>query len=513
MNKSNNAAATDHSVNAIFDVMIVGAGLSGIGTAVHLQRECPNHTLAILERREAIGGTWDIFRYPGIRSDSDMHTLGYNFKPWKAEKAIADGPSILEYVNETADEHKIREKIYFGHKVISANWDSHAAEWHVVAVVGEQGEQKHYRAKFLLMCSGYYSYDQGYEPEFAGKSDFNGTWVHPQFWPKDLDYSDKRVVVIGSGATAMTVVPNMSRKAANVTMLQRSPTYVVSKPSIDSLANFLRKVLPEQLAYDLTRWRNTLYQQWLYRFSRFAPNVLRNLLLKKVRQEIGDVVDVDKHFTPSYNPWDQRLCLVPDDDLFRALRSGKAEVVTDHIECITETGIQLKSGQHLDADIIVSATGIELVVLGGAEFTVDGAPVAFANEWTYKGLMCSNVPNMVQTFGYINASWTLRADLTAEWVCRVLNHMRANDYSAATPRCPEPLAKSMPRRLWIDDFSAGYMQRVLPLFPKQGDREPWVNPQDYRKDRKMFHDGAIEDGALIFTKAAISSAEQMRKTG
>ena len=513
MYNGNNTAASDHSADELLDIMIVGAGLSGIGAAVHLQRECPNHKLVILERRDAIGGTWDIFRYPGIRSDSDMHTLGYNFKPWKAEKAIADGPSILAYVNDAADEYKIREKIRFGEKVISANWISDTAQWHVVTTSGEHAEQKVYRCKFLLMCAGYYSYDQGHEPDFEGKADFKGNWVQPQFWPKTLDYTDKKVVVIGSGATAMTVVPNMSRRAAKVTMLQRSPTYVVSRSSVDSLANFLRKILPEQLAYDLTRWRNTVYQQLLYRFSRAAPNVMRKVLLNKVQKEVGDIVDVDKHFTPSYNPWDQRLCLVPDDDLFLALRSGKAEVVTDHIERITETGIQLKSGQHLEADIIVSATGIELVVLGGAEFMVDGAPVNFADEWTYKGLMCSNVPNMVQTFGYINASWTLRADLTAEWVCRVLNHMRENDYSTATPRCPAPLAKSMPRRLWIDNFSAGYMQRVLPLFPSQGDREPWVNPQDYRKDRKMFHDGAIEDGALVFTRQVEPKTETLREAG
>ncbi len=508
-----NKAAVDSAADDLLDIMIVGAGLSGIGAAVHLQRECPNHRLAILERRSAIGGTWDIFRYPGIRSDSDMHTLGYNFKPWTAEKAIADGPSILEYVNETADEYKIREKIRFGEKVIAANWDSATAQWRVVAETGENGEQKVYHTKFLLMCSGYYSYDRGHEPDFAGKSDFKGTWVHPQFWPKTLNYTDKNVVVIGSGATAMTVVPNMSQQAAKVTMLQRSPTYVVSRPSVDSVANFLRKILPEQWAYDLTRWRNTVYQQWIYRFSRVWPNAMRSALLKKVRKEIGDVVDVDKHFTPSYNPWDQRLCLVPDDDLFHALRSGKVDVVTDHIERITETGIELKSGQHLDADIIVSATGIELIVLGGAEYTVDGAPVEFSQEWTYKGLMCSNVPNMVQTFGYINASWTLRADLTAEWVCRVLNHMRANDYNTAMPRCPEPLAKSMPRRLWIDNFSSGYMQRVLPLFPSQGDREPWVNPQDFRKDRKMFQDGVIEDGALIFTRQVEPQTESVREAG
>ncbi|MEE4204256.1 MAG: NAD(P)/FAD-dependent oxidoreductase, partial [Halieaceae bacterium] len=327
-----------------------------------------------------------------------------------------------------------------------------------------------------------------------------------------LDYADKRVVVIGSGATAMTVVPNMAKKAAKVTMLQRSPTYVIARPSIDTKANWLRRWLPAQWAYNITRWRNTLFQQFLYRMTRIAPNFMRKRLLDQVRKEIGDVVDVDRHFTPSYNPWDQRLCLVPDGDLYEALRSGKADVVTDHIERITETGIQLKSGEHLEADIIVCATGLELVILGGAKFTVDGESVDFGNEWTYKGLMCSNVPNMVQTFGYINASWTLRADLTAEWVCRLLNHMRDHGYAAATPRCPDALANTMPKRLWIDDFSAGYMQRVLPRFPKQGDQAPWINPQDYRRDRKLFRDAPIDDGALVFTPIE-TDVEELRQAG
>lgn len=500
-------AATPQAVGDWFDVLIVGAGLSGIGAAVHLKERCPDHTVAILERRSAIGGTWDLFRYPGIRSDSDMHTLGYSFKPWNAEKAIADGPAILSYVNEAADEHDVRRQIRFRHKVIAADWRSDHDEWRVTVEIDGGAETRVLRTRFLFMCSGYYSYDRGYEPEFPGKADFRGDWVHPQFWPQDLDYTGKQVVVIGSGATAMTVVPSMAERAARVTMLQRSPTYVISRPSRDWLANTLRGILPAQAAYGLTRWRNTLAQQFLYWRSRVAPNSVRNWLLKEVRKEIGDVVDVDRHFTPAYNPWDQRLCLVPDKDLFEAIKCGKADVVTDHVEAITATGIQLASGGHLDADIIVCATGLELVILGGARFTLDGGPVDFANEWTYKGLMCSNIPNMVQTFGYINASWTLRADLTSEWVCRLLNHMREAGYTAATPRCPEPLARTMPKRLWIDDFSAGYMQRVLPRFPKQGDREPWINPQNYRKDRKMFREGLLEDGALIFTRVAGGSPE------
>ena len=484
-----------------FDVIIIGAGLSGIGTAVRLQRDCPDRDFILLERREAIGGTWDLFRYPGIRSDSDMHTLGYDFKPWEAEKSIADGPSILSYVNETADEHRIRERIRFSQKLIAADWISERSQWQLTVETPEG--VRRYRCGLLMMCAGYYSYDQGYEPDFAGKASFKGEWVHPQFWPDNLDHADKKVVVIGSGATAMTLVPNMSRQASHVTMLQRSPTYVISRPSIDGLANWLRRVLPPKLAYDLVRWRNTVWQQWMYKLTRVAPGVVKRSLLKKVREEIGEMVDVEKHFTPRYNPWDQRLCLVPDDDLFRAIQSGKASVVTDQIEKITEGGVQLASGDHLDADIIVCATGLELVVLGGAEFTLDGQAIDFANEWTYKGMMCSNIPNMVHTFGYINASWTLRADLIATWVCRLLNHMRTTGMTTATPRIADELAASMTQRFWIDDFSAGYMQRVMHRFPKQGDQMPWMNPQNYRKDRKMFRDDPIQDAELIFERAGV----------
>jgi cation diffusion facilitator CzcD-associated flavoprotein CzcO len=353
------------------------------------------------------------------------------------------------------------------------------------------------------MCAGYYSYDQGYEPQFEGKASFQGEWVHPQFWPDSLDHADKKVVVIGSGATAMTLVPNMSRQATHVTMLQRSPTYVISRPAIDRLANWLRRVLPSKLAYDLVRWRNTVWQQWMYKLTRVAPGVVKRSLLKKVRAEIGELVDVEKHFTPSYNPWDQRLCLVPDDDLFRAIQSGKASVVTDHIEKITENGVQLVSGAHLDADIIICATGLELVVLGGAEFSLDGESIDFANEWTYKGMMCSNIPNMVHTFGYINASWTLRADLIATWVCRLLNHMRTSEMTTATPRIADEAADSMSQRFWIDDFSAGYMQRVMHRFPKQGDQMPWMNPQNYRKDRKMFREDPLQDDELVLERAGV----------
>jgi len=506
MNSTANIPPAHHAEAEMFDVIVIGAGLSGVGAAVRLQRDCPDRSFVLLERREAIGGTWDLFRYPGIRSDSDMHTLGYDFKPWEAEKSIADGPSILSYVNETADEYRVRDRIRFNQKLVGADWCSERRQWQLTVETPE-GIQR-YRCGFLMMCAGYYSYDQGYEPEFEGKRDFAGQWVHPQFWPEQLEFADKRVVVIGSGATAMTLVPNMSRRAAHVTMLQRSPTYVISRPAVDQLANWLRSLLPAQLAYDLVRWRNTIWQQWMYQLTRIAPGVVKRSLLKKVREEIGDLVDVDKHFTPRYNPWDQRLCLVPDDDLFRAIQSGKASVVTDHIEKITARGIQLTSGEHLDADIIVCATGLELVILGGATFTLDGEAIDFANEWTYKGMMCSNIPNMVHTFGYINASWTLRADLIATWVCRLLNHMRTAGMSTATPRISDDLNSSMNSRLWIDDFSAGYMQRMLHRFPKQGDQMPWMNPQNYRKDRKMFRDDPIEDSALVLepSTAKVESA-------
>ena len=512
MESTSAANKTSVEGSADFDVIVIGAGLSGIGAGVRLQRDCPDSSFAILERRGAIGGTWDIFRYPGIRSDSDMHTLGYDFKPWSAEKAIADGTAIREYVNATADEYGVRQHIRFEHQLKAADWCSERSQW--ILSVELAGNTVEYRCNVLLMCAGYYSYDAGYQPDFPGKDTFAGTWVHPQFWPRDLDYSNKKVVVIGSGATAMTLVPNMASTAKHVTMLQRSPTYVISRPSIDAGANWLRRHLPEKLAYALTRWRNTVWQQFFYGLSRVAPSILRRSLLKKVKSEVGDILDVEKHFTPDYNPWDQRLCLVPDDDLFEALKAGKADVVTDHIAQIDAKGILLKSGQYLEADVIVSATGLNLLVLGGAEFSVDGDAVDFSNEWTYKGMMCTNVPNMIQTFGYINASWTLRADLIAHWTTRVVNHLKATGNSKFTPRIPSALAQSMPKRLWIDDFSAGYMQRVMHLFPKQGDQTPWVNPQNFRKDRQMFRDEPLEDGALSFERATgvdVQSTVEIRK--
>ncbi len=485
--------ATEH-----FDVIIVGAGLSGVGAAVHLQRECPGHSYTILESREAMGGTWDLFRYPGIRSDSDMHTLGYSFKPWRDPKAIADGPSIRAYVNEAAREHGVEQNIRYRHRVTQLSWSSEEAAWTVTAQRTDSDETVELRCNFLMMCAGYYSYRRAHTPDFPGQEDFKGTVIHPQFWPEELDYSGKRVVVIGSGATAVTLVPAMAEQAKSVVMLQRSPTYLVSRPSRDWFANTLRALLPDTWAYAITRWRNVLMQQWVYRRTRTAPDKIRDLLLKRVHEELGPDYDIDKHFTPTYNPWDQRLCLVPDNDLFEALRTEKATVVTDTIDRFNETGIRLASGEQLDADIIVTATGIELVVLGEAAVLVDGEVVDFSKTWSYKGLMYTGVPNLVTTFGYINASWTLRADLTAEYSCRLLNHMAETGAVTAVPEL-RPEDADMPARDWIEDFSAGYMRRVIDKFPKQGDREPWINPQNYRKDRLMFRNAPLDDGVLRFS--------------
>jgi cation diffusion facilitator CzcD-associated flavoprotein CzcO len=482
-----------------FDVVVVGAGISGIGAGYFLQRDCPNKSFVILEGREALGGTWDLFRYPGVRSDSDMHTLGYSFKPWTAEKSIADGPLILSYLNETVDQYSLREKIRFNTLVTTAEWSTETATWTLTATDSRTNAAHTYSCSYLYMCSGYYSYKEGYTPEFLGIESFRGTVVHPQKWPHNFDFAGQRVVVIGSGATAMTLVPAMANHASHVTMLQRSPTYVVARPDKDSLSLALRKFLPEKMAYSLTRWKNTTLQQFVYKRTRTKPEQVKDALLKGVREALGDEYDVDTHFTPSYNPWDQRLCLVPNGDLFESIKSGKASVITDHIKRIDETGIQLQSGGHIDADIIVTATGLNLVTLGEMSFVVDSEHVDFSKTWSYKGCAYSGVPNLASSFGYINASWTLRADLTCEYVCRLLNHMDKTGTDVCTPRLRESDA-GMPERPWIDNFSAGYMERVMHQFPKQGDREPWINPQNYKRDKKMFRDSPIVDGVMIFEK-------------
>ena len=485
------------------DVIIVGAGLSGIGAAYHLGDKCPDRSYLLLESRQAMGGTWDLFRYPGIRSDSDMHTLGYSFKPWESKKAIADGPSILKYVRETAVENAIEQHIRYGHRLISASWCSKQSVWTLDIRQDNSDDAVQMTCNFLYMCAGYYNYDQPHDPQFPGVDAYKGTFIHPQFWPKDLDYQNKHVVIIGSGATAMTLLPAMTDKAKQVTMLQRSPTYVVTRPSEDGFANGLRKILPSSWAYTITRARNVLFQEVLFKLSQAFPKIAKWFFIRQVRKKLGKDYNVDKHFTPKYFPWDQRLCLVPDEDMFKAINSGGANIVTEHIKRFTETGIELETGEHLEADIVVSATGLQLQVMGGATFTVDGEAVDFGNQMTYKGLMVSEVPNMVNIFGYVNASWTLRADLAAEWVCRALNHMSNTRTTKIVPVVPEAL-KDMPTKDWIADFPAGYLKRSMHLQPKQGDQAPWVNSQNFRKERALFGKPLASDGALQFSAAADS---------
>jgi monooxygenase len=485
-----------------FDVLIVGAGLSGIGAGYHLQANCPGKTYAILEGRDAIGGTWDLFRYPGIRSDSDMYTLGYSFKPWKEAKAIADGPNILSYVRRTASENGIDQHIRFRHRAVRASWSSAHACWLVEAERGPGGEIARFSCNFLYMCSGYYDYEAGFTPDFAGRDRFKGTVVHPQHWPQDLDYSGKRVVVIGSGATAVTLVPAMTDKAAHVTMLQRSPTYILSLPARDAIANGLRRVLPAKLAYWLVRWKNVLLASLIYQLSRRRPEWIKKMIRAGVRRELGAGFDIDTHFKPSYNPWDQRLCLVPDGDLFRAIRKGRASVVTDHIECFTEDGIQLKSGARLDADVIVTATGLSLLPLGGMQLAVDGKVIDIAKAMSYKGMMLSDIPNAAFAVGYTNASWTLKCDLTCEYVCRLLNHMDKHGYQQCTPRINDKSVQEVP----FIDFTSGYVQRALDKFPKQGNKTPWKLYQNYALDILTLRFGKVEDGSMVFTRQADAPA-------
>ncbi len=475
-----------------FDIIIIGAGLSGIGAAVHLRQECPNKTFAILEGREAIGGTWDLFRYPGIRSDSDMHTLGYNFKPWKNPKAIADGPSIRAYVQEAATEHNIIPHIHFKHLVRRLSWSSKEATWSIES--DYNGQSVVMTARHVMVCAGYYRYSSGYTPEFPGVNRYKGKLIHPQLWPEDLDYSGKRIVVIGSGATAVTIVPVMADKAAHVTMLQRSPTYMVSLPSVDATANWLRDILPLRLAYKLTRWKNILWQLFAFNFARLFPEKTKNGLLKMIRQSLGPDYDLKTHFTPRYNPWDERLCLVPDNDFFQAIKAGKVSIVTDQINTFTETGIKLQSGKELEADIIITATGLELQFIGGAELLVDGKIIDIAKTVLYKGSMFSGVPNLVSIFGYTNASWTLRADLLAEYFCRLINFMDKHGYKQARPTDPNSSMSLKP----LGNLTSGYFKRATNKLPKEGSVGSWRNPQNYAFDIFRFRFGAIKDEALEF---------------
>ena len=477
----------------LLDVLIVGAGLSGIGAAVHLQQRCPGKRYAILEARDAIGGTWDLFRYPGIRSDSDMYTLGYAFKPWTAAKAIADGPSIREYVRETAREYGVEPHIRFGQKVVAASWCSQTACWTVESTDRSSGARRAVRTRFLYMCSGYYSYDKAYRPAFDGEADFLGTIVQPQFWPEDLDYSGKRVVVIGSGATAVTLVPAMAGKAAHVTMLQRSPTYVVSRPSESQFARRWRRRVPERVAYALTRWRLIAESMMLYRFARKYPDETRRRIVSLARRDLGRDYDVNKHFSPSYKPWDQRVCVVPDGDMFHAIREGSASVETDTIERFTPGGIRLASGKELQADVVVMATGLQLNVLGDATFIVDGQVVRPNDALSYKGMMLSDVPNCAIAFGYTNASWTLKADLTSAYVCRLLRYMDRHGADIAVPRREHGL-DTQP----FVNFTSGYVQRAAHLLPKQGSRKPWQVYQNYLQDLLAIRFGRLADGVMHF---------------
>jgi len=483
-----------------FDVLIVGAGLSGIGAAVHLQKECPGKTYAILEGRAASGGTWDLFRYPGIRSDSDMYTLGYGFKPWTNAKAIADGPAILSYVRETSAENGVEPHIRYNHWVKRASWSSADARWTVEAEK-PNGETARFTCSFLSMCSGYYRYAAGYTPEWQGMNDFKGAFVHPQHWPENLDYSGKKVVVIGSGATAVTLVPEMAKTAAHVTMLQRSPTYMASRPAEDAIANWLRAHIPLKLAYGLTRWKNVLFQMFFYNMARKRPDKVKERLIGMVKEQLPEGYDITRHFTPRYNPWDQRLCLVPDNDLFLSIKEGKSSVVTDTIERFTDKGIKLASGETLEADIVVSATGLVLELLGGMKVHVDGREVNFAETVNYKGMMFSDVPNLASTFGYTNASWTLKADLTASYVCRLLNHMDHVGMRQATPRLRGVKGVDP----WLD-FSSGYVQRTIQTFPKQAAEAPWRLHQNYARDLMDLKFGAVDDDAMEFSNPAPAKA-------
>ncbi|HEX4669839.1 MAG TPA: NAD(P)/FAD-dependent oxidoreductase [Solirubrobacterales bacterium] len=479
-------------------MLIVGAGLSGIGAAHHLQQRCPGKSYAILEAREEIGGTWDLFRYPGIRSDSDMHTLGYRFRPWTEAKSIADGPSILRYVRDTAREAGIDRHIRLRHRVVNAEWSSAEARWSVEAERTDTGEAVSLSCGFLFVNSGYYRYDQGYTPEFPGLDRFAGQVVHPQHWPEDLDYAGKRVIVIGSGATAVTLVPAMAKDAAHVTMLQRSPTYIVSMPGEDGLANRLRSVLPARVVYPIVRWKNVFLQGVSYRFSRRRPELMKKLLRRGVMKALPPGYDVDTHFKPRYNPWDQRLCLVPDGDLFEALHSDSAEIVTDRIETFTERGIKLESGAELEADVVVTATGLNLLFLGGMRISIDGEEPDLARALTYKGMMLSDFPNFAYTLGYTNASWTLKADLTSEYICRLLNHMDANGHRICIPSVSDLSITEEP----LLDFNSGYVLRSIDHLPKQGSKEPWKLRQNYPVDLRMLRHGSIADGTMRFSNPA-----------
>lgn len=477
------------------DVVIVGAGISGISAAWHLQDRCPGKSYAILERRENLGGTWDLFKYPGIRSDSDMFTLGFRFKPWTSEKAIADGPSIMAYLKETVAEYGIDKHIRYRHRVLSANWSDQDNRWTVR--VDRDGEEAEITASYLFAASGYYNYDEGYTPEFVGRDDFEGTIIHPQHWPEDLDYTGKKIVVIGSGATAVTLIPALANSGAgHVTMLQRSPTYIGALPDVDPFAVQTKKALPEKVAYVLNRWKSILFQSAQYQISRRFPNFMRKQLMTMAQRRLPEGYDVQKHFGPRYNPWDERLCLAPNGDLFKTIRHGKADVVTDTIERFTKTGIKLASGEELTADIIITATGLNLQLFGGAEIMRNGEPIELNETMAYKGMMLTHMPNMAFTIGYTNASWTLKADLVSEFFCRVLNYMDAKGFDRFEPKHPGNTVDERP----LMDFTPGYVLRALDYLPKAGHVTPWRLKQNYLLDLRLIRRGKVDDEALEFSR-------------
>ncbi len=499
----NTGTMTTEPSNEHVDVLIVGAGLSGICAGYYLQTRCPNRTYAILEARDSSGGTWDLFRYPGIRSDSDMHTLSYAFRPWAKAQSIADGSAILQYVRETATQYGIDRKIRFGHRVRSASWSTQDAQWTVEAEHGAASDTPllRFTCNFLFMCSGYYSYAGGYTPTFPGQEHFAGRILHPQQWTGDVDYRGKRVIVIGSGATAVTLVPELAKQAAHVIMLQRSPSYIVSLPAEDRMAKLLSRWLPVKMVAGLTRWKNVALSAIFYRLSRRAPKHIRRVILDQTRKALGSQYDVATHFTPRYQPWDQRLCVAPDGDLFKVIRNGRASVVTDRIDAFTQTGIRLKSGNELAADLVVTATGLNLVVLGDVQLAVDGVRIDLAKTLSYKGMMFSGVPNLAWTLGYSNASWTLKACLTGEYVCRLLNYMQRHGLQQCTPRNNDPTLKKAP----LIDFSSGYILRSGALFPRQGTRAPWRLYQNYLWDLLSLRYGSLQDSAMEFSNPGRSS--------
>lgn len=486
------------------DVLVMGAGLSGIAAGHYIQSDCPWASYAIFESRDVIGGTWDLFRYPGVRSDSDMYTLGYSFRPWDNPYAIAEGEWIRQYLVDTAKEEGIDAHIRFGHKVLSAAWSSDDACWHVKALRTDSGEEFELTCGFLFSCAGYYRYDQGYQPEFPGLDTFEGTFVHPQAWPSALDTGNKTVVVIGSGATAVTLVPSLAKTADRVVMLQRSPTYIASVPQKNPLAGTLKRILPGRLSGSLLRWGMALGTQGFYKLSRTQPALVKKILRKGLERELPKGYDIDTHFTPSYNPWDERFCVVPDSDLFKAIRSGKAEVVTDRIESFTPTGIDLVSGRHLDADIIVSATGLDLLFAGGIDLSVDGEPVDVAASLSYKGMMLSDVPNFAAAIGYTNASWTLKAELTCEYVMKLLNRLHETGLRQCTPRNTDPTVKEQQ----LLSLTSGYVMRAIDRFPKQGNKFPWQVHQSYLRDYLVMKRKPIDDGVMSFTNRAPATSSR-----